>query len=84
MHSDKSLDLTFAFDPNATGAMQPLPHSEPGAPGRETHEREAALARGDARAGESPSALCAPGLPGSVPTCCSRSWPRTFVTMPSS
>lgn len=53
-----------SFDPNATGASQPLPANEPGAPGRETHERDAALARGEAKAGAPVSALCAPDDPG--------------------
>lgn len=56
-----------SFDPNATGASQPLPANHPGAPGRETHEREAALARGEAKAGQSADPLCAPDVPGLRP-----------------
>lgn len=53
-----------SFDPDATGASQPLPANEPGAPSREKHERDAAFARGEAKAGGPAYALCAPDVPG--------------------
>jgi PAS domain S-box-containing protein len=53
-----------ALDLNATGAGQALPSSEPGAAGRESYERRAALARGEARANEPPYVPCAPDIPG--------------------
>jgi PAS domain S-box-containing protein len=37
------------LDPNVTGASAPLPSGDPGTPGRETHERNAALERGHLR-----------------------------------
>src|SRR4051812_38371455 len=52
------------LNPNATGAPEPLPPGQPGGRGREEHEREAALARGRARAGEPYQPLCAPDVPG--------------------
>jgi PAS domain S-box-containing protein len=53
-----------SIDPNATGAPEPLPSATPGIPGRETHERAAALKRGQAFV-EYPSApACAPDVPG--------------------
>jgi PAS domain S-box-containing protein len=64
MPSTGSGHTHHSFDPNATGASQPLPANEPGAPGREKHEREAALARGEAKAGAPASALCTPDVPG--------------------
>lgn len=56
-----------SIDPNATGASESLPAKEPGAPGRETHEREAAFARGEAKAGEPENTVCAPNVPGLRP-----------------
>jgi PAS domain S-box-containing protein len=51
-------------DPNATGATDALPGAQPGEPGRETHERNAALARAQRRAAEPSDMLCAPDLSG--------------------
>ncbi|MBD0320776.1 MAG: PAS domain S-box protein, partial [Gemmatimonadetes bacterium] len=45
MHTHESV-RRGAPDPNATGAPEGLPNSEPGMPGRETREREAAVRRG--------------------------------------
>ena len=39
--------MTEDPDPNATGALSPLPGAGPGATGREAHEREAAFARAE-------------------------------------
>jgi PAS domain S-box-containing protein len=55
--SSSSIDL------NATGAAAPLPTTSPGAPGRESHERTAALKRGSSLAGTSTDPLCAPDIP---------------------
>ncbi len=52
-----------SINPNATGAAQPLPGGAPGTPGRETHEREAALQRGGSLRGPN-EPMCAPELPG--------------------
>jgi hypothetical protein len=52
---------------NATGASTPLPADQPGAPGRERHERDAALSRAQARAGEPAPPLCAPEIGGLEP-----------------
>jgi hypothetical protein len=52
-----------SIDLNATGAPRPRPAAVPGEPGRETHEREAALARGHSLAGDTEQ-LRAPELPG--------------------
>src|SRR3954465_8106282 len=60
--SDEERSAEPQPDPNATGANDPLPGAQPGAPGRETHERNAALARGESRAGEPSYMLCAPDL----------------------
>src|SRR3954468_13938144 len=60
--SDEQRSAKPQPDPNATGANDPLPGAQPGAPGRETHERNAALARGESRAGEPSYMLCAPDL----------------------
>jgi PAS domain S-box-containing protein len=43
-------------DPNATGALTPLPNMLPGALGRETHERDAALGHSDRRVAAAESA----------------------------
>jgi PAS domain S-box-containing protein len=51
-------------DFNATGASAQLPNDRPGTPGREAHERQAAFARGESRAGEPNVEMCAPDLPG--------------------
>src|SRR5687767_9937732 len=56
--SSSSIDL------NATGAAEPLPGPAPGAPGRESLERAAALKRGSSLAGTSTDPLCAPDIPG--------------------
>jgi hypothetical protein len=47
-------------DPNATGSDAPLPHERPGTPGREEHERAAALRRGELDDDDPPGAVCAP------------------------
>ena len=52
------------IDPNATGASSPLPHRQPGEPGRESHEREAALQRGGSLVAQPPAPLCAPDVAG--------------------
>jgi PAS domain S-box-containing protein len=51
-----------ALDVNATGAEQPLPQPEPGMPGRESHERQAALARGEVRGSDGGPVVCAPDI----------------------
>lgn len=43
-------------DTNATGAPTPLPGNQAGATGRETHERNAAFARGEGRMAKAPEA----------------------------
>jgi PAS domain S-box-containing protein len=53
-----------SIDPNATGADAPLPSADPGAPGRESHERRSALKRGRSRPEFPPQPLCAPKVPG--------------------
>jgi PAS domain S-box-containing protein len=63
MQSDKS-PAHQPVNPNATGAAAPLPGGEAGAPGRESHEREAALARGHSELPSLAEPLCAPDLPG--------------------
>jgi PAS domain S-box-containing protein len=57
----------MALDLNATGAAEPLPTTSPGSPGRELHERQAALARGHSREGQPTAPLCAPDVPGLNP-----------------
>ena len=52
------------LDQNATGAEAPLPALEPGSPGRESHERGAALRRGGSLVGATSQPLCAPVIPG--------------------
>ena len=49
---------------NATGADRPVPIAEPGVPGRETHERSAALERGGSLVGAVSDSLCAPSIVG--------------------
>src|SRR3954453_22797462 len=51
---------------NVTGATEPLPSGPPGTPGRETHERQAALKRGGSHM-QPGEPLCAPDLPGLDP-----------------
>ena len=51
-------------DPEATGAPEPLPAREPGTPGREHHERQAALKRGGPHVLPRPAPLCAPDIAG--------------------
>jgi PAS domain S-box-containing protein len=63
MHDDSRAFPEFHINENATGAPDPLPDARRGTPGREEHERAAALRRGES----SPSVaepLCAPDLPG--------------------
>jgi PAS domain S-box-containing protein len=52
------------INPNTTGASRPLPFDRPGTPGRESHEREAAIERGRALQSHSTEPLCAPELDG--------------------
>jgi PAS domain S-box-containing protein len=52
------------IDPNATGAPEPLPDVPPRIPGRESHERKAALNRGGSHAAHLVAPVCAPDLPG--------------------
>jgi PAS domain S-box-containing protein len=52
------------FNLNATGAPLPLPAGPPGTPGREAHEREAALKRGGSHIAPPSEPLCAPNVPG--------------------
>jgi PAS domain S-box-containing protein len=54
----------MVLNPNATGSTQPLPGDRPGVSGRESHERKAAAARGNQRAGEPAYVPCAPDVPG--------------------
>jgi PAS domain S-box-containing protein len=54
----------LAPDPDATRAAAPVPSPDVKGPGRETQERQAALARGEALSADSPYELCAPELPG--------------------
>jgi PAS domain S-box-containing protein len=72
MNSDHATPTGPAPDPDATGGPR-IPHGNPGAPGRETLEREAAWRRGQlAREGDEPTAaererdpysgLAAPGV----------------------
>src|SRR5215212_529277 len=58
---------TVSIDHNATGADAPLPSLEPGVPGRETHERRAALKRGRSIPELAPGPLCAPKVDGIKP-----------------
>jgi PAS domain S-box-containing protein len=51
------------LDPNATGAPEPPPGA-PGAAGRESHERQAAIARGGSHLSHPAKTLCAPEVPG--------------------
>jgi PAS domain S-box-containing protein len=60
MRNDTPRPNPPAHDEDATGAETPLPP----APGREAHEREAALSRGRSFAGDTLGAVCAPDLPG--------------------
>src|SRR4051812_36317380 len=50
------------IDPNVTGASDPLPPGRPGAPGRESHERQAALARAGSHLAHAAKPLCAPDV----------------------
>src|SRR3954467_13613382 len=54
----------MALNPNSTGAAQPLPAETDGASSRESHERQAAIARGDAQAPEPAYVPCAPKVAG--------------------
>jgi PAS domain S-box-containing protein len=51
-------------DSNATGAGDPLPSGTPGTPGRETHERRAALEHAGSGIAPPAEALCSPDIPG--------------------
>jgi PAS domain S-box-containing protein len=62
MHTDMPPPDESSPDPNATGAPAPLAPYETGGRGREQQERDAALSRGAARAGEPPEPLCAPDV----------------------
>jgi hypothetical protein len=54
----------MVLDPNATGATDALPTNQPGGSHRESHERQAALARGGTKTAEDPYVPCAPDVPG--------------------
>ena len=62
MHTDMPPPDESSPDPNATGARAPLDPNQTGGRGREQQERDAALSRGAARAGEPPEPLCAPDV----------------------
>jgi PAS domain S-box-containing protein len=67
MQLDETTRRGDAPDPNATGAGEALPTSEPGAPGREEHERRAAFRRAQLRAGGDGTPLRDPYTGVSVP-----------------
>src|SRR4051812_47316981 len=55
-----------SIDPNVTGAPESLP-GRPGAPGRESHERRAAIERAGSHIAPSTKPLCAPEVAGLDP-----------------
>jgi len=60
MHSPTSPRI----DLHITGAPSPLPRVPPGTPGRESHERSAALQRGGSHVTQGGGRLCAPEVAG--------------------